>query len=136
MPVDTLLNAGVRADADVDALATRGAREAAVMLWNYHDAAQVAAPSATEVRIAGLPATAHRVLLQHFRIDDHHSNAYTVWQSMGSPQHPTPEQQKQMEASAGLELLRSPEWLDVSNGSVQISVDMPRQSVSLLRLTW
>ena len=136
VPLDTLLSTGVREAADVDALAIRGDREAAVMLWNYHDADQTAAASTTEVKITGLPATAHRVLLQHFRVDDHHSNAYTVWQTMGSPQHPTPDQQKQLEASAGLELLRSPEWLDVTNGSVRVTADMPRESVSLLRLSW
>jgi xylan 1,4-beta-xylosidase len=43
VPLDTLLNTGVRENADVDALATRGGREAAVMLWNYHDAEQSAA---------------------------------------------------------------------------------------------
>ena len=136
VPLDTLLSTGVREGADVDALATRGEREAAVMLWNYHEAEQIAPPSRTELKISGLPATAHRVLVQHFRIDDRHSNAYTVWQAMGSPQHPTPDQQKQLEASAGLELLRSPEWLDVTNGTVHVAVDVPREAVSLLRLSW
>ena len=136
VPLDTLLSTGVRESADVDALATRSDREAAVMLWNYHDAEQTGAPTATDVQITGLPPTAHRILLQHFRIDDHHSNAYTVWQAMGSPQHPTAEQQKQLQASSGLELLTSPEWLDVANGTVQVQIEMPRESVSLLRLSW
>ena len=136
VPLDTLLSTGVRESADVDALATRSDREAAVMLWNYHDAEQTGAPTATDVQITGLPPTAHRILLQHFRIDDHHSNAYTVWQAMGAPQHPTAEQQKQLQASSGLELLTSPEWLDVANGTVQVQIEMPRESVSLLRLSW
>ncbi|MGI4756571.1 MAG: GH39 family glycosyl hydrolase [Janthinobacterium lividum] len=136
VPLDTQLTTGVRASADVDALATRGDHEAAVMLWNYHDAEQTGAAERTEVNITGLPPAVHRVLLQHFRIDSSHSNAYTVWQAMGSPQHPTADQQKQLEASAGLELLHAPEWMDVSNGTVHVTTDMPRESVSLLRLTW
>ena len=136
VPMETLLRTGVRERPDIDGLATRGDGNAAVMLWNYHDAEQTAEPSAVDVKISGLPASAHRVLLQHFRIDDHHSNAYTAWQAMGSPQHPTAEQQKQLEAAAGLELLQSPEWLEVANGTIRLAVDMPRESVSLLRLSW
>ena len=136
VPLDALLAAGVRGNADVDALATRADRQAAVMLWNYHDAEQTASAAATQVSIAGLPAAAHRVLLQTYAIDEHHSNAYTVWQAMGSPQHPTPEQQQRLEASAGLELLRSPEWVDVTGGVLSVPLDLPRESVVLLRVSW
>jgi xylan 1,4-beta-xylosidase len=78
----------------------------------------------------------HRVLLQHFRIDDTHSNAYTVWQQMGSPQHPTPEQYAQLQSAGQLQLFTSPEWLDVHDGEVQITTEMPREAISLLHLKW
>ena len=134
--LDNLLQTGVRAAADIDALATRGDRQAAVMLWNYHDAEQAAAATATEVRITALPPAVHRVLLQTYAIDDHHSNAYTVWQAMGSPQQPTTQQQQQLADSAGLELLTSPRWVDVVAGAIQLPLNLPRESVVLLRLTW
>ena len=134
--LDALRDTGVRTAADVDALATRGEHEAAVTLWNYHDAEQTAEPASTEVKIAGLPATVHRVLLQHYRIDEHHSNAYTIWLAMGSPQHPTAEQQRQLEASAALQLLGPPVWIEVPHGVLQLPVELPRESVSLLRFTW
>jgi xylan 1,4-beta-xylosidase len=55
--------------------------------------APAAAPGAPlELSIAGVPATAKRVLLRHYRIDQEHSNAYTAWKSMGSPQNPSAEQ--------------------------------------------
>ena len=38
VPLDEILKSGVRGAADVDAMATKGEHEAAVMLWNYHDA--------------------------------------------------------------------------------------------------
>ena len=37
IPLDDILNTGVRQAPDVDAFATKADREAAVMLWNYHD---------------------------------------------------------------------------------------------------
>ena len=40
---------------------------------------------------------------------------------MGSPQEPTPEQYAQLKAAGQLQLLTSPEWLDVSGGSVTIA---------------
>ncbi|HKR28695.1 MAG TPA: hypothetical protein VJS11_14625 [Acidobacteriaceae bacterium] len=39
----------------------------------------------------------------------------------------------QLRAAAGLQLLTSPEWLDVHDGAVRVSTTMPRESVSLLR---
>jgi xylan 1,4-beta-xylosidase len=136
VPLDTLLAAGVRGDADVDALATRTAREAAVLVWNYHDVDAPAAATPTTVRIQGLPATLTRVLLLHYRIDDTHSNAYTAWLAMGSPQQPTAAQYAELKRRDGLQLLGSPQWLEVVHGQATLSTELPRQSVSLLRLEW
>jgi len=55
---------------------------------------------------------------------------------MGSPQSPTPEQYAQLQASGQLQLLTSPEWLDVNNGKVVIDTNLPRQATSLLHLKW
>jgi xylan 1,4-beta-xylosidase len=76
------------------------------------------------------------VLLQHYRIDETHSNSYTVWKKMGSPQPPTPEQYTQLRAAGQLQLLDSPEWLDVSDGKVTIATPLPRQATSLMHLKW
>ena len=131
-----ILTDGVRQAPDVDAFATKADREAAVMLWNYHDDG-VAAPDAdVEVTIAGIPVGVKRVLLEHYRIDDTHSNAYAVWKAMGSPQPPTPEQYAHLKAAGQLELLTSPEWLDVSGGKVAIATSLPRQATSLMHLKW
>jgi len=136
IPLDTLINTGVRANTDVDAFATAGERQAAVLLWNYHDADEPAPASSVSLSISGLPDNVHRVLVQHYRIDDTHSNAYTVWKQMGSPQQPTTEQYAQLQASAGLQLLTAPLWAEVANGKLQLNSSMPRQSISLVKLTW
>jgi xylan 1,4-beta-xylosidase len=134
--LDDILSSGVRQQPDVDAFATRGANEAAVMTWNYHDDDLPPAGADVEVTISGIPADVKKVLLEHYRIDDAHSNSYTVWKAMGSPQAPTAEQYARLKAAGQLELLSSPQWLDVSDGKITIATNLPRQATSLMRLKW
>jgi xylan 1,4-beta-xylosidase len=136
VPLDTLVDTGVRGAPDVDAFATHASKEVAVLVWNYHDVNQPAPATPTTVTIRGIPAGVQRVLLEHYRIDQTHSNAYTLWQQMGSPQHPTSQQYADLQAAGQLQLLTSPVWLDVKDGQVTLSTDLPRESISLLHLTW
>ena len=136
VPLADLLTDGVREAPDVDAFATKADREAAVMVWNYHDD-DVSAPVAdVRVTVAGIPAGVKRVMLEHYRIDDTHSNAYTAWKSMGSPQSPTPEQYVQLKQAGQLQPLTPPAWLAVDHGTVTIETSLPRQAVSLLHIKW
>jgi xylan 1,4-beta-xylosidase len=134
--LDSILANGVREAADVDAMAAIEGREAAVMVWNYHDAEKPAPAAPAALSIRGVPKGVTRVRLTHYRIDDDHSNAYTVWQAMGSPQKPSAQQYAALKARDGLELMESPRWLDVRDGTVTVNTLMPRQSVSLLQLNW
>lgn len=136
VPLNDILDQGVRQQPDVDAFATKAAHEAAVMMWNYHDDDVPGPDAPVQVTVSGIPTGVKKVLLQHYRIDETHSNSYTVWKAMGSPQSPTPEQYAKLTAAGQLELLTSPEWLDVSNGKVVIDTNLPRQATSLLHLKW
>lgn len=136
VPLETQVRTGVREAADVDALATEQGRSAAVLVWNYHDADEPAPETPVQIAVKAIPAGVHRVLVEQFRIDATHSNAYTVWQQLGSPQQPTPEQYAQLRAAGGLQLLNPPEWLEVRDGTLHITTVTPRESVSLLRLRW
>jgi len=136
VPLDNILQTGVRQNADIDAFATAASREAAIMLWNYHDDDLPASPATVTVNLTGLPLGVSRVLLHHYRIDSNHSNAYSVWNAMGSPQSPTLEQYAQLKAAGQLQLLDSPQWLEVSSGKASLAISLPRQATSLLHLTW
>ncbi len=136
VPAEDIAKSGVRAQPDIDAFATKSTHEAAVMLWNYHDEDLPVPASPVTVTISGIPATVHKVLLQHYRIDDTHSNAYTVWTAMGSPQSPTPDQYAQLKAAGQLQTLTSPTWLDVTAGTVNVPTTLPREATSLLHLSW
>lgn len=142
LTVEAVRDASVREAADVAALASRDARSAAVLVWNYHDddlpstAAQGAppAPADVEVTISGVPDG--RATLTHYRIDADHSNSYTRWKAMGSPQSPTKAQIAELQASGQLQQLAPPSQVTVTGGRTVITFSLPRQGVSLLKLTW
>ena len=86
---EEIVRNGVRAQPDINAIATRKDREIEILVWNYHDD-DVPFPAAPiDLVITGLPANAKRGLLEHFRVDSDHSNAFTAWKEMGSPQSPS-----------------------------------------------
>ena len=136
VPLETLLHTGVRQSADIDVLATSGPGKASVLVWNYRDSDAPGETSAISLHLEGIPTGIHRVLLTQYRIDDAHSNAYTAWQQMGSPQHPDAGQFAHLQAAGQLQPLGSPTWVDVRNGSVDTTIEMPEESVSLLQLSW
>jgi xylan 1,4-beta-xylosidase len=134
VPLEVMRETGVRDKPDISGLASRQERSVSILVWNYHDDDLPAPPAAVELSVEGL--LDGRVLLHHYRIDAEHSNSYEVWKKMGSPQTPSPEQYAQLEKAGHLQLLNSPEWLGTSNGSINLKFNLPRQAVSLLKLTW
>ncbi len=141
LPTEQVVSAGVRQQPDIGAIATRKNHEVEIMIWNYHDE-DVDAPAAPiDLAIAGLPESTHLVpihlaLVEHFRIDAHHSNAFTTWKQMGSPQSPSPEQYQQLQSAGQLQLLTSPAWIPIEHGQARLQFTLPRQGLSLVRITW
>jgi xylan 1,4-beta-xylosidase len=125
VPLDEILKSGVRGDADVGAFASADGSKTYVMIWHYHDD-DVPGPAA-RVRIE-LPEVKGK-RMEHYRIDEAHSNAYTAWLKLGSPQQPTPEQYAALEKSGQLELLPESETVKADGG---IEILLPRKAVSLL----
>ena len=89
-----------------------------------------------QLNVAGLPVTAKRILVTHYRIDQNHSNSYTVWKAMGSPQSPTAEQYAALKAAGQLQLFDSPQWVESKDDAVRLEFPMPGESVSLVELSW
>jgi xylan 1,4-beta-xylosidase len=139
--LEHIIAKGVRDAAHVDSLAVRGDRAISVLTWNYHDddlQGQVAAGREARISldISGVPAGTSRVLMHHYRIDETHSNSWTAWKKMGSPQNPTPEQYAALEAAGQLEELESPHWMTVQKGQAKLEFTLPLQGVSLIQLGW
>ncbi|BDZ50243.1 beta-xylosidase [Frondihabitans sucicola] len=132
--LDETLTSG--APEEVDALASRAddGRVAALVYRHADDQyLQDSREVPVAVAFAGLAAGSYR--LEHFRIDGSHSNSHTVWQELGSPQDPTPEQLKAIRAREGLELLEAPSTVTPQAGSIEVTVSLPLTAVSLLILT-
>jgi xylan 1,4-beta-xylosidase len=137
LDTNDVLKSGVRGPDDISAVATRKQRETDVLVWNYHDD-DLAAPAApVELKIEGFSSeAAKRVLVEHFRIDATHSNSFEVWKAMGSPQQTSEKQYRELEAAGQLQLLTSPAWVTPENGGVTLRFDLPRQAISLVRVSW
>ena len=69
-------------------------------------------------------------------IDKTHSNAYTLWQEMGSPADPTPEQYGKLESAGRLAEAEAPKLARDADGKASVSFALPRQAVTLLTVTW
>jgi xylan 1,4-beta-xylosidase len=136
LPTEEVVAQGVRAQPDINAIATRKDREIEILVWNYHDE-DVASPSAPiDLVLSGLPAEVKRGLLEHFRVDSGHSNTFTAWKEMGSPQSLSASESDRLQTSGQLQLLTSPEWVELKQGEMHLQFTLPRQGLSLLRLAW
>jgi xylan 1,4-beta-xylosidase len=136
LPTEQVVRAGVRQQPDISAIATRKNQGIETLIWNYHDE-DVNVPAAPiDLTIRGLPESMRLALVEHFRIDAHHSNAFTAWKEMGSPQSPSPQQYEQLQSAGQLQLLTSPAWVSVEHGQVHLPFPLPRQGLSLVRITW
>jgi xylan 1,4-beta-xylosidase len=135
LSLEDVRDRSVRDRPDISALATRDARSVAILVWNYHDDDVPAAAAEVTLTIEGLPPG--RSTVSHFRVDQDHSNAYSVWKSMGSPATPTPEQRAALVKAGQLQLLAPPTREAVgANGRLVVTFTLPRQGVSLVKLVW
>jgi xylan 1,4-beta-xylosidase len=135
MDAQQIIANGVRGEAmDVSALASRQEDEAAIMLWHYHDDDLAGRDAPIRLTINNLPAA--RALVHHYRIDDTHSNSYSAWLEMGSPQQVSRDQYAELEKAGKLELLDAPRWVDVAGGTATLDFALPRQGVSLVLLSF
>lgn len=130
----TMLDSSVRKQSDIGALAAKDTRTATAMVWNYHDMANKTNTENAAVTFKAIPAKA--VTVTHYRIDEKHSNSYTVWQKMGSPQKPDAKQIAELEKAGMLETIGKPQKQNVKDGRLTINVEMPAQAVSLIKLSW
>ncbi len=136
LSADEILRAGVRGQPDINVIATREDHEIEILIWNYHDADLPADPAKVSLSVSGLPANVSLAILEHFRIDSNHSNSFTAWKEMGSPQSPSPQQYEQLESAGQLQMLASPSFIPIEQGVAQLQFRLPRQGLSLLRIRW
>jgi xylan 1,4-beta-xylosidase len=133
--LDDILTNGVRADPDVDGMATLDGATVQILVWNYHD--DIVTVAATPVHLAvSLPTSfGPSARVSHRRVDDAHGDAYTVWVSQGMPPSPSAAQiaalQQAMDPSS---LVPDTTVALAADGSLAVDFDLPRFGVSLLTI--
>jgi len=134
--LSNFVDSSVRGYNDIGGLASSDKNSAAILVWNYHDEDKTGTSDTIAMNIRGLPLHLH-FLLTEYRIDDIHSNSYSLWKQMGSPQQPTQSQIKQLENAGQLQKAGAPgECLANNDGKFQLNIVLPRQGVSLLKLDY
>ena len=134
--LDSILRSGVRARADVSALASLESNRLCVLVWHYHDDDMAGPVADVNLTLDGLPGKIKRAQARHYRIDNDHSDAFTVWQRMGSPLTLSGKQYAELERAGQLAELQRPETIRVRDGQAVLSFTLPREAVSLLVIEW
>ncbi len=132
---ESVLQPGSAIVEGVDAIAARRARELDVMVWNYREEDVSGPGRKVSVEIDELPESTERLEIEEFRVDGENSNSYAAWRRMGSPQNPSAAQRAELEVAGRLKRIETPK-LDTSAGKYIITLELPQQSVSLLRVHW
>lgn len=73
--------------------------------------------------------------MRHYRIDQDHSNSYAAWKRMGSPSHPTAAQVAELQKASELAQVEA-RTVATQDGAATVRMQLPRQAVSLVTLTW
>ncbi|MBM3879125.1 MAG: beta-xylosidase [Verrucomicrobia bacterium] len=131
-----ILEQGVRGQPDVSALASLGSNQLCVLAWHYHDDDRPGPDAVVALELRGLPPHAQQALVEHYRIDAEHSNAFTCWLRLGAPAAPSPGQYQQLVAAGHLARLEQPVTIPIKDAQIDWPFRLPRQAVSLLVFTW
>jgi len=130
-----LMSGGGTGGDGVDAMATTSASgdELQILVYNFFATLNTTGSDDVTVTVNNLPAAlaGKAVFVTHFRVDETHSNPYSVWTSQGSPTNPTEEQWRAMRQAQHLALLQPVSKATVSN-TYTASFTIPRQAGSLL----
>jgi xylan 1,4-beta-xylosidase len=133
--LQNILDSGVRkTQTDVGALASTTGSSATIMIWNYHDVDKKNKTADVSLNISGISKSKVKVI--EYRIDEEHSNAYTLWKKMGSPQQPTTEQIDALEKAGQLQQLDEEKSFNVKDGVLTLNTVLPEQAVSFFKLSW
>lgn len=132
--LEDVLKTSVRGNlSDIGALATKDAKAAAVMIWNYHDDDKQGPTESVSVTINNIPSK--NATLSIYLIDADNSNSYEVWKKMGSPQNPTKQQIATLENAGQLKRVSSKK-IKINSGKTVVTLQLARQAVALAKLDW
>jgi xylan 1,4-beta-xylosidase len=133
LPLAEMLEGHASTHSDINAVATRTGKQIDILVWNYDDRDIAAPPANISLHLDGL--TSDKVRMKRFLIDHDHSNAYTAWLAMGSPQQPSAEQRGSLIEASTLDQVGPQQPLAIRDGSATLNFPLARQGVSLVQIT-
>jgi xylan 1,4-beta-xylosidase len=135
LPLASILANSVRAQPDIDAMATRNGQQIQVLVWNYHDELVTVATSPVSLQIQVPTSFGTQATVNHLRVDETHGDAYTAWVSQGSPATPSPAQLAALQQAMVPAPLQPEETVAVTAGAVTLDFDLPRFGLSLITVS-
>ncbi len=136
-PVGDLDSLGGRSmPEEIDTLASAAADgTVAVLVWRHTDDQYRADDEVAKVdlAVAGLAASSYRI--EHYRIDQDHSNAHTIWRALGSPQDPSEAELSAIKQRQGLERFAPDRRVSPADRTLALELSLPLPSVSLVIMT-
>jgi xylan 1,4-beta-xylosidase len=136
VPLDAILDDGVRSAPDVAAFASIDAQKLYVMVWHYHDDDIAGPEAAVTLELTGLGRASGLAGVTHYRVDEAHSNGYAQWKRLGAPIAPDDQVYAQLLKAGELAALDQPVAVQLRRGAGKLSFTLPRQGVSLLVVDW
>ncbi len=129
-PIEALLGGG--ATNDVGALITRGPGGLNILVWNYSDALDSVPPTPITLALRNLPHTA--LHMQRKLVDTTHSNAYTAWKQIGSPDQPNLNERHLLNNAAQVQIVQNTTLPPTNSGLRSLTFTLQRNAVTLIHI--
>ncbi len=127
---------GLESESDVSGFATFDDNGLlSILIYNHHDDWDRTSEVQINLDIQNMPFTANDVTVQHYRIDEHHSNAYSEWLNQGKPMYPDNEQYEAIKSKDKLEHLQKPQNISLENESLNLAFTIPVHAISLIQIS-
>ena len=134
LPLQQVVDSSVcGSNADVNAIAAAGVHSLCVMAWNYHDNENATTDALVTLLVKQIPS--NNVQVEEYLVDEANSNAYTVWQGMGSPQQVSASQFDVLEKAGHLKQVAQSSKTLV-NGQMKHQLLLGPRAVALVKISW
>lgn len=111
----------------------RGRGQIAILIYNSSDDVFGGGSEPITLKITGIPF--RHAALTYYRIDDRHGDPFKVWERMGAPDAPTPEQYAELRRHQELGTMASTHDVSIRDGMMTATFNQPAPGVTLVLLT-
>lgn len=123
---------GMNETSDVSGFATLADNGSlAILIYNHHDDWDLEGTSQVNLELENTRLSGD-VTVQHYRIDNDHSNAYAEWLRQEKPMYPTAVQYAAMKTRDGLETVDVAQQVSIANGKIALNFALPIHGISLI----